>query len=111
VDIEIARRAATQHGLITTAQLAEAGLSKAAVAERAKAGRWTVDFLWRAQRLVVETDTWRYHGGEVSFEDDHSRDLVLRRRGYTVHRFTDQQIRAESELVAADVAAALAQRG
>jgi very-short-patch-repair endonuclease len=76
-----------------------------------KIGRFTVDFLWRAQRLVVETDTWRYHGGEVSFEDDHSRDLVLRRRGYTVHRFTDQQVRAESELVAADVAAAFAQRG
>jgi hypothetical protein len=70
-------------------------------------GRWTVDFLWREQRLVVETDSWRYHGGSVAFEDDHARDLDLRRRGYAVHRFSERQIREEEEIVVADLAAAL----
>ena len=42
-------------------------------------GRWTVDFLWSAERLVVETDFHATHRGSVSFEDDHQRDLELRR--------------------------------
>jgi very-short-patch-repair endonuclease len=70
-------------------------------------GRWTVDFLWREQRLVVEADSWRFHGGSVAFEDDHARDLDLRRRGYVVHRFSERQIREEEALVAADLAKAL----
>jgi very-short-patch-repair endonuclease len=72
-----------------------------------KVGRYTVDFLWRPQRLVVETDSWRYHGGEVNFEDDHKRDLALRRRGYTVSRFTGRQVRQEPELIAGDLAVVL----
>lgn len=72
-----------------------------------KIGRWEVDFLWREQRLVVETDSFLYHRGSVSFEDDHARDLDLRRQGYTVLRFTDKQIEEEPERVAADVARAL----
>jgi very-short-patch-repair endonuclease len=47
----------------------------------AKVGRWEVDFLWRSERLVVETDSFAYHRGSVSFEDDHARDLDLRSRG------------------------------
>jgi very-short-patch-repair endonuclease len=70
-------------------------------------GRWTVDFLWRSQRLVVEADSWRFHGGSAAFEDDHARDIDLRRRGYAVHRFTEHQIREEWEVVQADLAAAL----
>jgi very-short-patch-repair endonuclease len=72
-----------------------------------KIGRWTVDFLWPEQRVVVETDSWRFHGGSVAFEDDHARDLYLRRRGYAVHRFTEAQIHKEEAAVAADLAAAL----
>ncbi len=70
-------------------------------------GRWTVDFLWRGHRLVVEADSWRFHGGSVAFEDDHARDADLRRRGYAVHRFSERQIREEEAVVAADVATAL----
>jgi very-short-patch-repair endonuclease len=72
-----------------------------------RVGRWTVDFLWPEQRLVVEADSWRFHGGSVAFEDDHARDVDLRRRGYAVHRFSERQIRHEEAVVAADVAAAL----
>jgi len=72
-----------------------------------KLGRHEVDFLWREQRLVVETDSYLYHRGSVSFEDDHARDLDLRSRGYTVLRFTDKQIEEEPDRVAALVAHAV----
>jgi len=70
-------------------------------------GRWTVDFLWREERLVVETDFWTYHRGSVAFEDDHARELDLHAAGYTVRRFTDRQLEEEPERVAAVVRAAL----
>jgi very-short-patch-repair endonuclease len=73
----------------------------------AKIGRWEVDFLWRAQKVVVEADTWTYHRGSVAFEDDHARDLDLRAAGYTVLRFTDRQLEEEPGRVVADVARAL----
>jgi very-short-patch-repair endonuclease len=72
-----------------------------------KLGRWEVDFLWRDERLIVETDCFLYHRGSVAFEDDHVRDLDLRTAGYTVLRFTDEQLEDEPDRVAADVAAAL----
>jgi very-short-patch-repair endonuclease len=72
-----------------------------------KLGRWEVDFLWRAKRLVVETDSWTYHRGSVAFEDDHARDLDLRAAGYTVLRFTDRQMEEEPGRVVADVTRAL----
>jgi very-short-patch-repair endonuclease len=73
-----------------------------------KLGRHEVDFLWRSHNLVVEVDSFLYHRGSVSFEDDHSRDLDLRQLGYTVLRFSERQLEDEPESVAADVAQALA---
>lgn len=72
-----------------------------------RVGRWTVDFLWRAERVAVETDSYRYHRGSVAFEDDHARDLDLRARGLAIRRFTERQVREEPERVAADLRAAL----
>jgi very-short-patch-repair endonuclease len=72
-----------------------------------KVGKWEVDFLWRAQRLVVEADFFGYHRGSIAFEDDHARDLDLRGEGFSVLRFTDQQLEERPDRVAADVAAAL----
>jgi very-short-patch-repair endonuclease len=69
-----------------------------------KIGRWTVDFLWPAHRLAVETDSWGYHRGRVAFEDDHARDLDLRRRGYETCRYTERQVCDEPSAVAADLA-------
>jgi very-short-patch-repair endonuclease len=67
----------------------------------------TVDFLWRDVRLVVETDSYATHGGKVAFEDDRQRDMRLRRRGSSVHHFSERQLDLEPAAVAADVAAAL----
>lgn len=75
-----------------------------------KVGRWTVDFLWRAERLAVETDSYLYHRGRIAFQDDHARDLDLRGRGYRVRRFDERQINEEPDRIAADLAEALGAR-
>ena len=51
-----------------------------------------VDFLWRDQRLVVETDGYRFHRGRLAFEADRARDVELKLLGYTVVRFTHRQV-------------------
>ncbi len=71
----------------------------------------TADFLWPAHELIVETDSYRHHQGDVSFEDDHARDLALRRLGFTVLRYTGRQLEREGGPVAAEVRGRLAQRG
>ena len=55
-------------------------------------GPYTVDFLWREQRLVVETDGWEAHRGRQAFEDDRARDAYLRLEGYEVLRFSWRQV-------------------
>ena len=72
-----------------------------------KVGRWTVDFLWREQRIAVETDFHDYHRGRVAFRDDRARELGLRRHGLAVHRFSEEQVNDEPEEVAADLRDAL----
>jgi len=72
-----------------------------------KIGRWTVDFLWRGARLVVETDSYRYHRGKIAFQDDHTRELELRQRGFEVRRFDERQIEEESDQITADLAVRL----
>jgi len=62
-----------------------------------------VDFYWPELRLVVETDSWEYHRGSVSFEDDHDRDLKLRAHGITTRRYTGEQLETAPERVAADL--------
>jgi hypothetical protein len=59
-----------------------------------------VDFLWRSNRLVVETDGYQYHRGRVAFKDDHSRNLELLAQGYEVVRLSYEQVFHESARVA-----------
>jgi len=66
-----------------------------------------VDFFWPEQRLAVETDSWEYHRGSVSFEDDHERDLELRAHGITTRRYTGDQLEVAPKRVAADLRTAL----
>jgi Protein of unknown function (DUF559) len=62
----------------------------------------TVDFVFVAQRVVVETDSWRWHRGRAAFERDRERDALLAAAGYTTLRFTDRQIElAEASVVQA----------
>lgn len=68
-----------------------------------KVGGWTVDFLWREHRIAVETDFYGYHRGRVAFQDDHARDLALRRHGLDVRRYSEQQLNEQPEAVVADL--------
>jgi very-short-patch-repair endonuclease len=70
-------------------------------------GPFLVDFLWRDQRFVVETDGYLYHRGKAAFQDDHGRDLELMRLGYQVLRLSERQLEAESERAAAVLASRL----
>jgi very-short-patch-repair endonuclease len=76
----------------------------------ARLGRYTVDFLWRSERLVVEIDGYRFHGGRGAFERDHEKDLVLRELGIDVMRFTARQVEYQKEAVLVRAAQELARR-
>lgn len=64
-------------------------------------GRWTVDFAWPQRRLVVETDSYRYHQGKIAFEDDHERDFALREFGYDVVRLSERHLTTDRDRVVA----------
>jgi very-short-patch-repair endonuclease len=66
-----------------------------------------VDFLWRSQRLAIETDAYGTHGNRQAFERDRRRDQRLRLAGYDPVRFTRRQILSERNRVAATVYALL----
>lgn len=69
-----------------------------------------VDFLFAEARLIVETDSWRYHKTRRAFEEDRRRDVLTLRAGYRTLRFTDRQLEREPRAVAAAIAAVLADR-
>ena len=72
-----------------------------------RVGPHLVDFYWRRQRLVVETDGYAAHRGRAAFEDDRGRDLDLRARGEQVVHFAEKQLDEEPQRVAAVVGAGL----
>jgi len=69
-----------------------------------------VDFLWRARRLIVETDGFRYHRGRAAFENDRDRDLKLRALGHDVIRLCERQVEEEPERIAQVLKTALGRR-
>jgi hypothetical protein len=67
----------------------------------AKVGEYEVDLLWSAERVVVEADSWTFHGTRAAFERDRQRDADLQARGYRVLRVTWRQARDEAAWIAA----------
>jgi very-short-patch-repair endonuclease len=59
-----------------------------------------VDFLFAAEKLVVEADSYKYHRSRRAFERDRERDAILARAGYRTLRFTDRQMRRQASEVA-----------
>jgi hypothetical protein len=88
----------------------DAGLPLPEVNTRIEANGTTyeVDFLWRAQRLVAETDGWGPHNTRDAFETDRRRDAALLVAGLRVVRFTWRQITREPGDVAETLHALLA---
>jgi very-short-patch-repair endonuclease len=89
--------------------LRQAGLPQPRTNRRA-AGH-EVDFLWEAERLVVEFDGYKYHGHRRAFEHDRRKDVELANADYQVLRFTWRQLDEEPLVVIAAIARALGRRG
>jgi Protein of unknown function (DUF559) len=58
----------------------------------------TVDFLWRAERVIVEVDS-AWHDGPLDRERDEERDLRAEAAGYTVRRYRYRDIVGEPDRV------------
>ena len=75
----------------------------------ARIGPYEVDFLWREQRVIVETDSWRHHADRTAFEADRARDAHLQSMGLRVLRFTHRQLTQERSAVIAALRTLLGQ--
>jgi very-short-patch-repair endonuclease len=62
----------------------------------ARIGRYTVDFLWRRERLVLEVDGRRFHTSGAAFQRDRRKGTDLVAMGLRVMRTTDWQIENEA---------------
>lgn len=67
------------------------------------------DFVWREQRLIVETDGERAHGTQRARERDPVRDANLQLAGWLVIRITYVRLLNEPDAVAAQLWQALRQ--
>ena len=77
--------------------------------ERGPAGR--VDFVYRAERVVIEVDGRRWHSADLDREADARRQARLQAAGWTVLRFTWRQLTKEPDLVISVLARVLAAGG
>jgi len=105
----------SQEGTGFTRSAAERALLKLILAARlpppeknVRVGGHLVDFLWRAERVVVEVDGYRFHGHRAAFERDRTRDQALRAAGYAVIRVTWRALHEEPFGVVSDLTRALA---
>ena len=66
-----------------------------------------VDFLWRAPRLIAETDGAAAHLTPTAFDEDRRRDAGLHVAGFRVVRFTWRQVTRDPDRVAGTLRALL----
>jgi very-short-patch-repair endonuclease len=83
----------------------ESGLPMPDVNQRL--GRYVPDFMWREQRLIVEIDSYGFHGGPGGFQNDHDKDLFYRGAGFDVLRFTRHHVVYRQPMVLVRVVQAL----
>jgi very-short-patch-repair endonuclease len=72
-----------------------------------KVAGYKADFLWPAERLIVEVDGYQFHGHRQAFERDRRRDAAHVLAGYRVIRITWRRLTDEPLAVAAIIAGAL----
>lgn len=70
-------------------------------------GDYEVDFLWRAERFIVEIDGYAFHSSAERFEKDRQRDAVLAATGLRVIRVTWRQLQNDSHAMLVRLAQAL----
>ncbi|MCP4966081.1 MAG: endonuclease domain-containing protein [bacterium] len=61
-------------------------------------GPYIVDFVCYSKKLIVELDGWT-HGLAQNFDRDDARQVWLEYRGFTVLRFTDEEVMEDREAV------------
>jgi very-short-patch-repair endonuclease len=66
-------------------------------------GPYVVDFLWEAQKLIVELDSLEHHRRPSIFESDRKRDIDLALLGYVVPRVTHRRLATEPAVVAQEL--------
>lgn len=62
-----------------------------------------VDCVWPQARLVIELDSWHWHGNRRAFSGDRTKSRRLTLLGWTVVRITDDELEESPEVVAASV--------
>jgi Protein of unknown function (DUF559) len=62
-----------------------------------------VDALWPAAKLIVELDSWEFHGHRAAFERDRARDPKLLIAGYRTIRVTHRRLDREPDQLAAEI--------
>jgi len=72
--------------------------------------RFRADFCWPELKLIVECDSWRWHGGKLKAESDRDRDQLLVIAGWVVVHFTRNQIKLEPERTGRKLAALIERR-
>ena len=70
-------------------------------------GRVMPDVVWRRQKVIVEIDSWRWHGNRRTFESDADRQSRWTAQGWVPLKFTPRQLRDQPLLVVARLTAAL----
>ena len=60
---------------------------------------YQADFFWRTERLIVETDGYRFHSGRRAFEHDRLRDQRPKLARFEVIRFTWRQVSRDPDAV------------
>ncbi|MGK2932623.1 MAG: type IV toxin-antitoxin system AbiEi family antitoxin domain-containing protein [Solirubrobacterales bacterium] len=62
-------------------------------------GDFEVDCLWREEKVIVELDTFTYHGGPFAFETDRDRDLILKGMRFDLLRITPAMLENREKMV------------
>jgi len=62
-----------------------------------------VDALWPAAKLIVELDSWEFHGHRAAFQRDRARDTRLLVAGYRTVRVTHDRLDHEATALATEI--------
>lgn len=76
----------------------------------AEVGGWTVDALWRQERIAVEIDGPGNHRTPGQIRRDRRKEFDLRAAGFIVLRYSDEQIAKRPQQVIAELRRLLAER-
>jgi very-short-patch-repair endonuclease len=74
-------------------------------------GRREVDAFYRAERLIVEVDSWKFHSDRAAFERDRAKDTKALAEGFHTVRITDRRMKRGGKEEAEDIRRILARAG